>query len=146
MRELGSEGFSAKKNREWNKPEVLQKWREEWATYANRALERAGIANRIDHRSLEAQGIERLPQVHLGPHAAALERQGVQTEKGDHNRTVTEHNRVVVDLEQAREERRDLQREKAVTDRHNARLNEGWPVPQAQALAQLEYTAWPAPN
>ncbi|MGE5530727.1 MAG: MobQ family relaxase [Bacteroidota bacterium] len=139
MREIGPEGFSAKKNREWNKPEVLQKWREEWATHANRAMERAGVADRIDHRSLEAQGLERLPQVHLGPHAAALERQGVQTEKGNHNRTVREHNGVVVDLEQAREERRDLEREKAVSERHIARLKDGWTVPQAQALAQLEY-------
>ncbi|WP_259662986.1 MobA/MobL family protein, partial [Escherichia coli] len=36
-----------------------------WADHANRALERAGHDARIDHRTLEAQGIERLPGVHL---------------------------------------------------------------------------------
>lgn len=39
----------------------LEQTREAWADHANRALERAGHDARIDHRTLEAQGIERLP-------------------------------------------------------------------------------------
>ncbi|HWI52191.1 MAG TPA: MobQ family relaxase [Symbiobacteriaceae bacterium] len=139
MREIGPEGFSAKKNRDWNRPEALERWREQWATHANRSLERAGVEDRIDHRSLAAQGSERLPQVHLGPHASALEKRGVQTEKGDHNRTVQEHNGVVIDLEREREERRDLKAKQAVMDRYGARIGRGWTEPQAQALGQLEY-------
>ena len=41
-------------------------WREQWAGYANRALDEAGSEARIDHRTLEKQGIARLPQIHLG--------------------------------------------------------------------------------
>lgn len=41
-------------------------WRERWGTLANVALERAGHTQRIDHRSLEAQGIERPAQIHVG--------------------------------------------------------------------------------
>ncbi|MFN7881648.1 MAG: MobQ family relaxase, partial [bacterium] len=41
-------------------------WRREWAEYANRALTDSGSAARIDHRTLEAQGIFRLPQFNLG--------------------------------------------------------------------------------
>tara|TARA_R110002051_G_scaffold269600_1_gene329799 strand:- start:11106 stop:12095 length:990 start_codon:yes stop_codon:yes gene_type:complete len=41
-------------------------WRRDWATYANRALADAGSAARIDHRTLEAQGIFRLPLPNLG--------------------------------------------------------------------------------
>lgn len=41
-------------------------WRREWAAYANRALADAGSAARIDHRTLEAQGIFRLPLPNLG--------------------------------------------------------------------------------
>lgn len=41
-------------------------WRAAWATEANRALEMAGSAARIDHRTLEAQGIARPPQPNLG--------------------------------------------------------------------------------
>ena len=41
-------------------------WREQWAAHANRSLEAAGSEARIDHRTLEKQGIFRLPQIHLG--------------------------------------------------------------------------------
>jgi ATP-dependent exoDNAse (exonuclease V) alpha subunit len=41
-------------------------WRREWAEYANAALADAGSAARIDHRTLEAQGIFRLPLPNLG--------------------------------------------------------------------------------
>lgn len=41
-------------------------WRREWAEYANGALADAGSAARIDHRTLEAQGIFRLPLPNLG--------------------------------------------------------------------------------
>ena len=41
-------------------------WRAAWSDYANRALEAAGSASRIDHRTLEAQGIMRPAQPNLG--------------------------------------------------------------------------------
>ena len=53
-REVGPEGFTAK-NRDWNKVELLAGWREAWARDSNAALERAGIEERIDHRTLVAQ-------------------------------------------------------------------------------------------
>lgn len=37
------------------------------------ALERAGYEARIDRRSLEAQGIERTPQIHIGPRAQHID-------------------------------------------------------------------------
>ena len=58
-REIGPEGFTTK-NRDWNKVELLEGWREAWARDANLALERAGIEERIDHRTLEAQRNEAL--------------------------------------------------------------------------------------
>ena len=58
-REIGAEGFTTK-NRDWNAVEVLEDWREAWARDSNRALERAGIDARIDHRTLEAQRDEAL--------------------------------------------------------------------------------------
>ena len=60
----------------------LEEAREAWAEQTNQALERAGHAIRIDHRSLEAQGIERLPSLHLGPTVQAMEARGVETERG----------------------------------------------------------------
>jgi hypothetical protein len=58
-REVGAEGFTAK-NRDWNKVEVLEGWREAWARDSNAALERAGIKDRVDHRTLVAQRDEAL--------------------------------------------------------------------------------------
>ena len=53
------EGFTTK-NRDWNKVEVLEGWREAWARDSNAALERAGIEDRVDHRTLVAQRDEAL--------------------------------------------------------------------------------------
>ena len=58
-REIGPEGFTAK-NRDWNAVEVLEGWREAWARDSNIALERAGIEDRVDHRTLVAQRDEAL--------------------------------------------------------------------------------------
>jgi hypothetical protein len=139
MRAMTPEGLASKKNREWNTPELLQQWREQWAVQANRSLERAGQEQRIDHRSYAEQGLELLPQVHLGPDASALERRGIQTEKGDQNRLVAEHNAVVVDLEKAREQKQRLEAEKACLDRFHARIKSGWLPVNARAVADLEF-------
>jgi hypothetical protein len=53
-REIDASGFT-KKNRDWNKVEVLEGWREAWSRECNAALERAGVEDRVDHRTLEAQ-------------------------------------------------------------------------------------------
>lgn len=58
-REIGPEDFTTK-NRDWNKVEVLESWREAWARDSNAALERAGIEDRVDHRTLVAQRDEAL--------------------------------------------------------------------------------------
>ncbi len=53
-----------------------------WETLTNEYLKEHGIEARIDHRSLEAQGIEREPQSHLGPAVSSMERRGIETEVG----------------------------------------------------------------
>lgn len=53
-----------------------ERLREAWERHANLALELAGREERIDRRSLAAQGIDREAQVHVGPKASAIERQG----------------------------------------------------------------------
>ena len=58
-REVDADGFTTK-NRDWNAKEVLEGWREAWARDSNAALERAGIEDRVDHRTLVAQRDEAL--------------------------------------------------------------------------------------
>jgi hypothetical protein len=61
-----SSGFG-NKERDWNTLERLERWREQWAKAVNQALTDADSGERIDHRTLEAQGIPRAPLPHL-PH------------------------------------------------------------------------------
>ncbi len=79
MREIGPDGFG-EKAREWNKRDQLPEWREKWASMANRYLERFGHEARIDHRTLEAQGIDRDPTTHRGPDIAGMERRGQESD------------------------------------------------------------------
>ncbi len=91
-RKVDQEGFG-QKDRSWDKKENVIEWRKEWANSLNNALERNGIEERVDHRSYEDQGIELTPTVHMGKTATALERRGVQTERGDINRKIERDNR-----------------------------------------------------
>lgn len=49
-----------------NPPVRLQEARGRWADLQNAHLERAGELARVDHRTLTAQGIDRIPQLHVG--------------------------------------------------------------------------------
>ncbi len=54
-----------------------QKIRVLWKEVLNDALEKAGLDQRVDERSLRAQGIDRKPQIHVGPKAKAMMEKGI---------------------------------------------------------------------
>lgn len=56
-RSIDADGFG-NKVREWNSHDLFCNWRAHWSQYANRALEREGHEERIDHRSYVNRGIE----------------------------------------------------------------------------------------
>lgn len=56
--------------------------RAEWAAFTNERLQALALEARIDHRTLEAQGIDRQPTVHLGPAVSGMQRRGMRTEVG----------------------------------------------------------------
>jgi hypothetical protein len=91
-RELDGENFAAKKQREWDREETLERWRELWAEYQNDALEEAGSSERVDHRSYEDRGVGRVPTHHLGYQASAMERRGIPTRIGEENREAMAQN------------------------------------------------------
>ena len=80
---------------DWNNKGNAEKWRESFATFCNQYLEKNNLEKRVDHRSFERQGIEEIPTIHLGASASALERKGVETEKGNINREIKKHNSIV---------------------------------------------------
>ncbi|MGZ0075277.1 Ti-type conjugative transfer relaxase TraA (plasmid) [Sphingobium limneticum] len=91
MREVGTEGFG-QKMRDWNSTALLQEWREAWADHVNERLAELDIDARIDHRTLEAQGIDLEPQHKIGPAASRLPEQGLGAERvEDHARIAREN-------------------------------------------------------
>ena len=82
----------------WNSEEHLLVWREAWATAANRCLELAGHAERIDHHSHAARGLEERPTVHEGVAAQALERRGILSDRCELNRQIKADNALLREL------------------------------------------------
>jgi len=78
---------------DWNDQTKAEEWRGGWAEIVNRFLEQNNIAERIDHRSYERQGIEQIPTVHMGVAASQMERRGIATERGNINRQIKIGNR-----------------------------------------------------
>ena len=78
---------------DWNEKDTLSAIRAGWAAVANECLARAGSSERIDHRSYADQGIQRLPTVHMGYAATAMERRGERSARGDTNRSIRAWNR-----------------------------------------------------
>jgi len=79
MRAVDQNGFG-QKVRDWNRTEMVERWRERWAELANERLAELDIDARIDHRSLEAQGIALEPQSQIGAPAKRIEVRGIQGE------------------------------------------------------------------
>jgi hypothetical protein len=121
MRNLSVDGFG-KKNRDWNadfanakennrgyvkNSESCLSIREQWANYANQALEQAQSNERITHLSHEKRGLEILPMVHLGHVAHDMEKKGKKTDRGQINRDRQDYNKAVVDLQAYRRQKED---------------------------------------
>jgi Ti-type conjugative transfer relaxase TraA len=77
MRAVDEDGFGPKV-RDWNRTEMVERWRERWAELANERLAELDIDARIDHRSLETQGIALEPQNQIGAPAQRIEGEGIE--------------------------------------------------------------------
>ncbi len=98
MREVGPEGFG-QKERDWNSKELLQEWRVNWADHVNTRMAELGLEARVDHRTLEAQGIPLEPQHKIGAAGSRREMNGEDAERAeDHMRIARENgDRIIAD-------------------------------------------------
>lgn len=114
-RRLGPEGFT-EKTRELDDqktgPQIVTQWRERFASLQNERLREAGIDARVDHRTLEAQGIDREPTRHLGPAATGYERR-----TGEPSRKRLDFEAEVADRLNRAKEAGDLERQGRQIDR-----------------------------
>ena len=134
-RRLEADGFAPMKDPAMNKREQLGAWREQWAHLANRHLERHGHAERIDHRSLKAQGIDREAGVHLGYAPLEMDKRGAQSDRMDALKDIMERNDIRLELAALDGQVQALQQQSLTAARDMARNAEG--LERAAALQQL---------
>ncbi|MFE0017340.1 Ti-type conjugative transfer relaxase TraA [Mesorhizobium sp. NPDC059054] len=92
MRSVDENGFGPKV-RDWNRTEMIGRWRERWAELANERLADLDIDVRIDHRSLEAQGIALEPQSQIGASAQRIEAEAVDVaDRAELHREIARNN------------------------------------------------------
>ncbi|WP_316234908.1 MULTISPECIES: Ti-type conjugative transfer relaxase TraA [unclassified Bradyrhizobium] len=103
MRSVDENGFG-QKVRDWNRTEMVERWRERWAALANERLAELDIDARIDHRSLEAQGIALEPQSQVGAPAKRIELRGIagkgfEADRAEMHREIARNNgaRIIAD-------------------------------------------------
>ena len=78
---------------DWNSQDNAELWRTNWSEHCNLYLENLGHTERIDHRSYERQGIDKIPQIHLGVSASQMEQKGIKTDRGNRNREILNDNK-----------------------------------------------------
>jgi Ti-type conjugative transfer relaxase TraA len=99
MRAMDENGFG-QKVREWNRTEMVERWRERWAELANERLAELDIDARIDHRSLEAQRVALEPQSQIGAPAQRIEGEGIEAaDRAEMHREIARNNggRIIAD-------------------------------------------------
>ena len=98
MRAVDENGFG-QKVRDWNRTEMVERWRERWAELANERLAELDIEARIDHRSFEAQGVGLEPQSQIGAPAQRIEGEGIEADRAELHREIARSNgaRIIAD-------------------------------------------------
>jgi len=98
MRAVDKNGFGPKV-RDWNRTELVERWRERWAEIANERLAELDIDARIDHRSLEAQGIALEPQSQIGAPAQRIQGEKIEADRAEMHREIARGNgaRIIAD-------------------------------------------------
>jgi ATP-dependent exoDNAse (exonuclease V) alpha subunit len=154
-REIHSTGFGAKTALEISDQQRFERGvssffqelvatRERWAQRANEALSTARIAERIDHRSLAAQGVDREPALYLPRPIYEMERRGERNAVADrlreeHQARVAERvQRAAREMEPARQPSRPQSLEDV---RRQARENWLRMRAEARGEAPLDRTA-----
>lgn len=99
MRSVDENGFG-QQVRDWNRTEMVERWRERWADHVNERLTELDIDAPIDHRSLEAKGIGLEPQNQIGAPAQRIEGEGIEAaDRADVHREIARNNgaRIIAD-------------------------------------------------
>ncbi|MBC7706954.1 MAG: MobA/MobL family protein [Rhodoferax sp.] len=116
---------------------LAERFRGRWADMVNKSLQERGIKERVDHRTLKAQGLDREPTQHLGPVGSGLKRRGIP------NLVQQRIDQQISDrLRQARDEGAALERQRVVLEESVISLStDVYAAAEAQLYATLEAAA-----
>lgn len=92
----------------WNDNERVEEWRNAWETVCNKYLSED---RKIDHRSFKRQGKVKIPTIHEGYAARAIERRGEVSERAEHNRAVGKLNAFREEVKKYRAEEKTIHEE-----------------------------------
>ena len=116
--------------------EDIKQIRETWADLANKALERAGYREKIDHRSYADQNNGLQATIHEGTKVTQLRRQGIDTEISRFNDNVKQQN--------SQQLHQQKQQKESVLQRGLSRVDQGfdqWQKNQETKRLELERQA-----
>ena len=104
---------TTEKTNDWDNKENGKLWRKELADAINAANAELGLTeDHWEHRSFKEQGLDIIPQIHLGEKASAMERAGIHTIRGDINRDIIARNAIIMNakamVEQAKKELEEI--------------------------------------
>ena len=88
LNQKGQPVFRAVHTTDWSRKETLEELRSAWAKMCNELYEEKGLTERVDARSYEERGIDKIPMVHEGPNVQAMEARGISTALGSLNRLI----------------------------------------------------------
>ena len=81
---------------DWNSKENAKIWRKDLADTINAVNAKIGMTDKFwEYRSFKEQGLDIIPQIHLGEKASAMERAGIRTIRGDINRDIIARNAII---------------------------------------------------
>ena len=88
---------------DWGQKETLLHWRQEWANYVNRELEKKSAPAKIDHRSYKEQGAHQLPTVHEGPTVRAMEKKFIRSANALLKKMIARYKELAAWIKEAKE-------------------------------------------
>ena len=88
LNQKGQPVFRAVHTTDWSRKETLEELRSAWARMCNELYEEKGLTERVDARSYEERGIDKIPMVHEGSNVQAMEARGISTALGSLNRLI----------------------------------------------------------
>lgn len=84
---------------DWNNQKNVELWRKKWAEINNDKFKEKGLNIKLDERSYEKQGIEKIPTIHEGYQARKLVKDGKKSDRVEYNNKIKKVNEKIKNID-----------------------------------------------